>query len=679
MSMIYIYIFRYRRRVPESPEGLLATRGADEHDGFPSWIHGERMNMILAAIGIRRRFILSLVPVILLVTALILPMTCGDAGGSGTSIHHGASTVRYDTRSDVSNPVKMALFFDPDCPCNEEIMNSVIPSIEENFSRIEVFSYDVTTGNNEKRSLEFQEAYNVPLKESTDFPFIYIGDHFFSYEDIEYDQIATTIGSYGNTTVPLWPEWNVTWSTEVALFHNSSETYLLPSGRTAIQTMDLLDINHIRLTVYDTFGNPRNQSLLAEFLKKYNSSSDDARVAVFIGNASDHLIDDDITPAHLNETLLLYAGRNTRLREVTLPPNGEDMDYSICVIIFYSPTCGECHRAINFIEDMEAKYPRLNVTRYNTANVDYLKLQQDYYEYFKVPARNKGSLAVFIGDKKYYTSDSRLKKDFEEEIAKFAEGCPCADINATDDVNVPSNFWLAVIVAGIIDGINPCAFVTLIFFTSYLLIRKRSKRQILMVGISFTSAVFLAYFLMGIGFYQLLSYLSGVSVISALLYPITGLVALIFGIYSIWDYYKVKKGKEKEMALQLPDSVKKLTRRIIRSHMKSRNLVLISFLTGILISFLEFMCTGQVYLPTIILIIAIEKQAVGYFYLLLYNIMFIWPLVLVFLAVYFGTTSKTLVAQFQKRLGLMKILMALLFFLLAAIMFYLSLWVFNFI
>jgi cytochrome c biogenesis protein CcdA len=61
-----------------------------------------------------------------------------------------------------------------------------------------------------------------------------------------------------------------------------------------------------------------------------------------------------------------------------------------------------------------------------------------------------------------------------------------------------------VMLAGLIDGVNPCAFATIIFFLSYLQIARRTPREMLMVGIAFISAVFLAYFLAGLVLHKVL-------------------------------------------------------------------------------------------------------------------------------------------------------------------------------
>ena len=90
---------------------------------------------------------------------------------------------------------------------------------------------------------------------------------------------------------------------------------------------------------------------------------------------------------------------------------------------------------------------------------------------------------------------------------------------------------------------------------------------------------------------------------------------------------------------------------------------------GFIISFLEFACTGQVYLPTILFVIntpSLRASAVSY--LLLYNFMFIVPLLIIFAVVYWGVTSEQLAFFLQRRATTIKLLTSLFFFFLAGIL-----------
>ena len=83
---------------------------------------------------------------------------------------------------------------------------------------------------------------------------------------------------------------------------------------------------------------------------------------------------------------------------------------------------------------------------------------------------------------------------------------------------------------------------------------------------------------------------------------------------------------------------------------------------GFLVSLLESLCTGQVYLPTIVFATrAPGMRAAALGYLLLYNMMFIVPLVAILAATYLGVRSEAIITFFRRRLAMVKCGMTLLF------------------
>jgi cytochrome c biogenesis protein CcdA len=223
--------------------------------------------------------------------------------------------------------------------------------------------------------------------------------------------------------------------------------------------------------------------------------------------------------------------------------------------------------------------------------------------------------------------------------------------------------WMAVVFAGLIDGINPCAFATLIFFVSYLTISGRQGKEVLWVGGGFTAGVFLAYLIVGLGLYQILELVSEtLDVIAKIVYAITGVFCLVLAVLSFRDFKKAKEGDIHDMLLTLPEPMRKRINATIRRGRKTRNYVLAAFGAGILISFLELACTGQVYLPTIIFVSSIpELRLQAFLYLVLYNLLFILPLVVIFVLVYFGTTSKDLTRWLHEKAAAVKFAMSIVF------------------
>jgi cytochrome c biogenesis protein CcdA len=119
------------------------------------------------------------------------------------------------------------------------------------------------------------------------------------------------------------------------------------------------------------------------------------------------------------------------------------------------------------------------------------------------------------------------------------------------------------------------------------------------------------------------------------------------------------------MTLQLPGGLKDRIRSVVRTGAQARRFVIAAFVVGIAISLLELACTGQVYLPTILYMLKSGTSG-ALTHLLVYNIAFILPLVIVFVLAWAGMRSEALV-EFQRRnTALVKILTGVLFLALTA-------------
>ncbi len=87
-----------------------------------------------------------------------------------------------------------------------------------------------------------------------------------------------------------------------------------------------------------------------------------------------------------------------------------------------------------------------------------------------------------------------------------------------------------------------------------------------------------------------------------------------------------------------------------------------------MVSSLEFVCTGQVYLP---IIIAINRQGFGaraFSLLLLYNVAFIVPLLAVTILAYYGVGANALAKWARNHVFATKLAMTVLFLAMAILM-----------
>ena len=234
------------------------------------------------------------------------------------------------------------------------------------------------------------------------------------------------------------------------------------------------------------------------------------------------------------------------------------------------------------------------------------------------------------------------------------------------------SLW-GVLIAGLIDGLNPCAFATIVFLVSYLSFLGKQSKEILTYGIVFTFGVFIAYILAGVGLMAGFRQLSGFPMITKGIYLVIGVFAFVLGIISFYDYILYRRGEAAKMKLQLPMALKKKIHGIIRIQTRSPKAGFIgTFALGFVIAATEVVCTGQVYLPTIGYIMKVpELRMHAFLNLILYNIMFIIPLVGIFVAAFFGVTSERMARVTKEHTGTVKLLTAILFIALAGILFFL--------
>jgi len=359
------------------------------------------------------------------------------------------------------------------------------------------------------------------------------------------------------------------------------------------------------------------------------------------------------------------------------------VSYTVHLAYFYEVGCHDCDKAKIVLKDISAKYPDNLILKSFDINItENMELAESLGELNQMPEEERLLVPVlFIGDD-YLFRDAITFDNLDKLIQKYSTTETIApwgkvkekDLTVQDRLIARfQSFGLAAVaVSGLIDGINPCAFATIIFFISYLTLIKRKGREILWVGGIFTLSVFLTYFLIGTGALKMIISLSFLPLVRKIFVLITAALALILGVVSLYDYLQFKKkGTTKDAKLQLPTFLKNLIHTAIRKNVRLSNYILMAAVTGFIVSLLELACTGQIYLPTIMFISTISDLKVNaLFYLLFYNLMFVVPLILVFSFTYWGATSAQWAALTQKNFGKIKMAMTLLFFGLAGLLLY---------
>jgi hypothetical protein len=439
-------------------------------------------------------------------------------------------------------------------------------------------------------------------------------------------------------------------------------------------------------------GQLKNYDLLIKFEKEWKVKESELP-AVIIGDKI--LGGESEIKRDLEGLIRLYAGkggtpwpslRSTKAEEegwIPRAPTEEEKESGkiIYAAFFYMPGCLHCEEMKADLRKWAVRISELRIRIFNLAKEENKRLDEALSQVYQVPeSKRLVDHKLYIGED-YLWSSELHQESFQKLISKYqGKGAPPPWEKVTNEAlergekSIIERFkrWSlpAVLIAGFIDGINPCAFATIIFLVSYLTFAGKKSREILLYGTVFTSGVFVAYTLVGIGLMTFLHQLSAFPFISKGVYLFIAFFALILGMISFYDYVLFKRGQVAKWKLQLPMGLKKKIHEIIREEARFKGGLIATFGAGFIIAVCTVICTGQVYLPTIGFVMAIpELRKNAIFNLILYNIMYIVPLVGVFVLTFFGVTSEKIALVTKKYTGTVKLLTAILFLALAGLLF----------
>jgi len=354
------------------------------------------------------------------------------------------------------------------------------------------------------------------------------------------------------------------------------------------------------------------------------------------------------------------------------------------IVIFSEPTCEECEELKSkILPKLFEKYPEQIACRiYEIDNVENFLLLDRFEKKYGLA---KNEVPIFF-------MDGKIRSGLEEEVKKFLEedikaslakgGNPWAEpapeekkISKEDMVRnrLKSLTLVAVIIAGFSDGLNPCAFTTIVFLISYLSIIGRKRREVLKTGIIYTIAVFITYLALGFGLLTIVSRVVNIALASRILYGATSIVAFGVSYLSLRDYFIARKGQFKDMTLKLSDGMQKRIHKSIHDKVKNLGIITAALVLGVLVALFELPCTGQMYLPIVTALSNPRLRSLAIPFLLLYNVMFIIPLIVVFVVAYYGVSSESIGDRFRRHIGAIKLAMGAIFLTLGCILVYMAL------
>lgn len=205
------------------------------------------------------------------------------------------------------------------------------------------------------------------------------------------------------------------------------------------------------------------------------------------------------------------------------------------------------------------------------------------------------------------------------------------DVNYLDLKSKINWLPLLVVAAAFIDSINPCAFSVLFITLAFLFSLGHNRSQIIKTGLVYVGGIFLTYVLIGLGILKVLTIFN----IPNSMAKFGAAAIILFGIINLINEFFPKF----PIKLKMPDA----------SHGKVGELITkatvpAAFVLGLLVGMFEFPCTGGPYLLVLGLLHDDASFLKGFWYLVLYNLIFVLPLLVALLI----STDKPILEKLDK-------------------------------
>ncbi len=587
--------------------------------------------------------------------------------------------------------VRFYLFYSETCPHCHEVMENYLPTVYEKYGDQVEYKYFDIYGDTDQyiTMLGVEKKLGVPEDRQGHVPALVIGDKVLIGGAEIPDQLEGLIDSYlaagGVDFVSL----------------DDLPEIVLPTPEPAVQALVFYDESHAEFAGMQSFVRGLGQKYGNGF-QLYGVDTSQAEgadrlaqlhAALGVGmpapGTPEILIDhqllvgmDEIEeklPGLIEDYLAqggvtipwdeLTGGEPSEDATPTPEPTGATAN-AIHIAYFEQAGCQECARTTYDLRLVQDTYPQVEVESFSIEEPGNKALNEWLSDKHGVPEEKRLSTPMLFIGQDVLIGESAILDNILAAVAKYVD----TGAERTWDDYDPEQAGqalvdrfkkfgvLTVLGAGLIDGLNPCAFATLIFFISYMTFTGRRGRDVLFVGISFALGVFLTYLLVGVGLLKIIQSLSFFTALGRWVYLITAVLCAVLAVLTFRDFFKARRGHASEMTLKLPMSLRRRINAVIREGAQARAFVVVAFVTGFVVSLIELACTGQVYLPTIVYVMSRpELAAQAFLYLVLYCLMFIVPLVVVFVLSYFGTTSEQLGIFINRHTSSIKLLTGLLF------------------
>ncbi len=309
------------------------------------------------------------------------------------------------------------------------------------------------------------------------------------------------------------------------------------------------------------------------------------------------------------------------------------------LVLFVSPDCPDCQRLEEVVAGLASRHPELGVARYatGTAEADELlrKLLRLAGVRGKAPALFVGETAIVDGTIYERRQAGRPFAFTDQDVAALEATVERAIVNKAGSpvdklrVREKATLW-AVIGAAALDSINPCDFAVMILLLGRLLVIGR-RGKVLWAGLAFAAAIYIVYFLMGFLVYTILGASLGTRGLRSGYILAISCIAILVGLWQMKDLMWYGKW----FSIEVPERWKPSLKRVTSSVFSVPGV----FVAGLVDALFLAPCTSGPYIAILSLLSQTTSRLQGVLLLLIYNLIFILPLIAIAFTVHFGFTT----------------------------------------
>ncbi len=335
-------------------------------------------------------------------------------------------------------------------------------------------------------------------------------------------------------------------------------------------------------------------------------------------------------------------------------------------------------------EGIDVIYLRVTDTKLTTlpSNIVYdslddlimLDVTYAFYDAYDVPITKQSTPIIFAGDTFYPETDIKSAIDNGELFSNASSPLLPVEILAGDAVRSIEGFggFLFVIFAGLLDGFNPCAIALLLMFISLIGFTK-DKKILIIVSLTYIISMFVTYLLIGLGLLTAIEAMAKESILRVVVEWAMLILVSFFFIYNLYDYFVTRNQEYGKVKNQLPRWIQRMNKKIMKTFSgamsegeekgKIVSIVILTMTLGVVMSFTELLCTGQIY-GTVAYAAAELDGFYPYFALICYNIMFVSPMIVIAIISVKSEGIMTVSNWIRDHLHIIKLANAVLFLLL---------------